>query len=146
MNTENSEKIQVVVEDSTIRFPSKTLLDKIVDYINFDSSNKYTLVFSHAIINSRSSGAVNRNGASASSHKSSIHSANGHRIRTSNSNNELEREDSSLIAKQIVPGKRKKSSSAHLADSSTKDLIYESQTNLNNENNSEVIDQVLTKV
>ena len=40
-----SEKIQVIVDNLTIKFPNKITMEKIVEYINFESSNKFTLIF-----------------------------------------------------------------------------------------------------
>lgn len=49
-SNEQSEKIQVQVESTSfsLRFPNKTTLEKIIEYINFESSNKYTLVLNYS--------------------------------------------------------------------------------------------------
>lgn len=45
-----SEKIQVQVDSTTntLKFGNKSALEKIVEYVNLDSSNKYTLVLTYA--------------------------------------------------------------------------------------------------
>lgn len=47
-----SEKIQVQVDSSNnnLKFPNKSTLEKIIEYINFDSSNKYTLILNYATV------------------------------------------------------------------------------------------------
>ena len=50
---EKSEKIPISIENHTIKFPNRSLIDKIIEYINFETSNKYTLVVSGSNSNSR---------------------------------------------------------------------------------------------
>jgi hypothetical protein len=48
-----TEKIQIAIENAMMRFPSKSIMEKIIEYINFESSHKYTLVVSSSNANSR---------------------------------------------------------------------------------------------
>ncbi|CAF0706283.1 unnamed protein product [Brachionus calyciflorus] len=69
LSTEKSEKIQVTVDNFTIKFPNKQTMDKIIEYINFETSNKFTLILNHAPINSRPN---TRNGKTSSQSQSPI--------------------------------------------------------------------------
>lgn len=42
------------MDNSTLKFNSKTALEKIIEYINFESSNKYTLVLNYTGTNTSS--------------------------------------------------------------------------------------------
>ena len=37
-----------MIENYSIRFPNKNVLQKIIDYINFESTNKFTLILNNA--------------------------------------------------------------------------------------------------
>ena len=60
-----TEKIQVILDNASMRFPSKSIVEKLIEYINFESTNKFTL-----IINNQSR--PNTSHSSPLHHKSSI--------------------------------------------------------------------------
>ena len=54
-----------------VKFPNKAALEKIIEYINFESSNKYTLVLSYATTTKQQPQAQAQQQASRSSHHGS---------------------------------------------------------------------------
>ena len=48
-----TEKIQIAIENAMMRFPSKSIMEKIIEYVNFEASHKYTLVVSTSGASSR---------------------------------------------------------------------------------------------
>ena len=44
---EDTEKIQVILDNASIRFPNKSIVKKLIDYINFESTNKFNLIINN---------------------------------------------------------------------------------------------------
>lgn len=151
MSTEKSEKVPVTVDNFTIKFPNKHVMDKIIEYINFETSNKYTLILNHApIVNSRP------NTREKSSLKSSSSPNRKHSVPKNGSNKDTQGNPNS---KTINPSERKSAKQQQQQQTSYNNtaslettLDLNKSQNLNdslmtdNPNNSEIIDQVLTKV
>ena len=47
VKNESTEKIQVILDNASMRFPSKSAVQKLIEYINFESSNKFTLIINN---------------------------------------------------------------------------------------------------
>lgn len=133
------------MENSTIKFPNKHVLDKIVEYINFDSSNRYTLVFSNYANISRP-GTRGSHRSASSSHKSSASMNKLSKLSNPKLHDGVQDDANSLVARQINPSERRSAkSSFQLADNSATEF-NESLLGTNANNTTEIIDQVLTKV
>ncbi len=158
LNVEKSEKIQVILDNLTLKFPSKHILDKLVEYINFESSNKFTLIFNHNNTNSRpntrgtnrsdsptvrkvsGSKAVNTNNqtsqqSSNSSNKNSESSANKKKDKKSATNESVRSKSN-----------ENKSSKSSIANDHIDNLNESLMNDTLNSNNNEMIEEVLNKV
>ena len=118
--------------NTVVKFPNKAALEKIIEYINFESSNKYTLVLSYATTTKQQPQAQPQQQASRSSHHGS------------KSPNPKDRKPSQprLSGDRKSSEVRKKSSGKQLSPPnglSTGDEI-------NGSNSNEILDQVLSKV
>jgi hypothetical protein len=103
-----TEKIQIAIENGMMRFPNKSIMEKIIEYINFESSHKYTLVVSSSNANSRpvtrgkSHSPVGVGGGGRAlmpdQHKNSLHHQSQTLILTSESKRSLNEMESSAEA------------------------------------------------
>jgi hypothetical protein len=121
------------MDNLTLKFSSKTALEKIIDYINFDSSNKYTLVLDKT---NNQSAATTLSRSNTREKLAESKTATSSRKRGSVSSGS----HANAQAKGSVSSERKKSlkagtDSASNIDSANKNL-----------NENELLDHVLTKV
>ncbi len=118
LSIDKSEKIPISVENSTLRFPNRAALEKIIEYINFESGNRFTLVIA-------SSNPTSRPGTRGRSH----------------SPNSIPKE---IVARPMMPNERKGSSRKQQQGLNDSTRNFNEFDGNNNDSSIDVLTKVLT--
>jgi len=158
---EKSEKIQVILDNLTLKFPNKHILDKLVEYINFESSNKFTLIFNHnnTANNSRpNTRGTNRSdsptvrkvsGAKAmNTNNQASQSSNGSNNKHSANNNANKKREKKSATNESARSRsnENKSNKSSIANEQSENFNESFMNETLNSNNNEMIEEVLNKV